>query len=50
MEYEERQFDAAFFSSGNEYMGFPSDETDKLWEDLYNCKWLDKLVLPVSEY
>ena len=36
VEYEERLFDAAFFTKGNAYKGFPTNETDQLWEELYN--------------
>ncbi|KAE8356752.1 hypothetical protein BDV28DRAFT_163765 [Aspergillus coremiiformis] len=38
VEYIPKQhFRAALFNQ-TEYMGFPTDETDKLWSDLYNCK------------
>jgi len=26
------------FMTKTPYMGFPTDETDQLWEDLYQCK------------
>ncbi|KAJ9602034.1 hypothetical protein H2200_013394 [Cladophialophora chaetospira] len=36
VEYVEKQFDGTFYSKGNEYTGFPTDETDALWEDLFD--------------
>lgn len=36
VEYEEKHFTAALFTK-TPYMGFPSDETDRRWEELYNC-------------
>ena len=34
---EEQTFRAALFNN-TPYMGYPDDEKDKLWEDLYNCE------------
>lgn len=34
---KEFKFRAALFEK-TPYMGFPSDETDRLWEELYNCE------------
>lgn len=34
----ELKFRSALFEK-TPYMGFPSDETDRLWQDLYNCMW-----------
>lgn len=34
---KEQKFRAALFNN-TPYMGYPTDETDKLWSDLYNCK------------
>jgi hypothetical protein len=36
VEYHELHFVAAL-NNRTEYMGFPTNDTDKLWEDLYNC-------------
>ena len=44
VEYEERVFDGGFFTKANEYMGFPTKETDKAWDDLFNCKSLRLLL------
>jgi hypothetical protein len=38
VEYEEIVFKGGFFTKANEFMGFPSVETDRAWEELYNCK------------
>lgn len=37
VEYMQHTFGTHFFTSSL-YMGFPDDEIDKRWEDLYNCK------------
>jgi hypothetical protein len=37
VEYVENHFRAALFNK-TEYMGFPDDEMDKRWSDLYNGK------------
>jgi hypothetical protein len=34
---KEHKFRAALFNN-TPYMGYPNDETDKLWTDLYDCK------------
>jgi hypothetical protein len=36
VEYEQKHFTAALFTK-TPYMGFPTDETDRKWEELYNC-------------
>ena len=33
---KEHKFRAALFNN-TPYMGYPSDETDRLWSELYNC-------------
>lgn len=37
VEYQELHFTAAL-ANQTEYMGFPDDEIDKRWSDLYNCE------------
>ncbi|KAK1761845.1 hypothetical protein QBC33DRAFT_462558 [Phialemonium atrogriseum] len=36
IEYEEKLFKGGFFTKANEYMGFPTKETDEAWSDLFN--------------
>ena len=48
VEYIEKQFDATFFSRGNGYTGYPTNVTDELWEDLYNCESLTTGLPPRS--
>jgi hypothetical protein len=42
VEYVPTVFSSALFN-GTAYMGYPTNETDALWEDLYNCKILVRM-------
>ena len=45
IEYEEIVFEGGFFTKANEFMGFPTRETDKAWEGLYNCKFQSPILV-----
>lgn len=49
IEYEVRVFSQGFQPQVTEYWGPPTEKTNKLWKDLYDCKSLCFLFLsPLS--